>query len=86
MIGLAQIDMLYQIKYSSKYLRVELDYTRNQGDNILKIKFTILIISMVPISSIIGQNPSYPNKTEIWARHLVPAIDTGSKISEKITK
>ena len=50
MEGLAQIDILHQIKYSSQYLQVEVDYIRNQGENILKIKYTILIISMVPIS------------------------------------
>ena len=38
MIGLAQIGMLYQIKYSSQYLQVEVDYTINQGENILKIR------------------------------------------------
>ena len=50
MIGLAQIEILYQIKYSSQNPRVEVDYNRNQGDKRLKIKYTILIISMLPIS------------------------------------
>ena len=33
-IGLAQIDMLYQIKFRSHNQRVEVDDTRNRRDNI----------------------------------------------------
>ena len=36
MIGLDQIEMLYQIKYISQYLQVEVDCTRNQGENTIK--------------------------------------------------
>ena len=32
------MDIMYQIKYISQYLRVKVDYTGNQGENIFKIK------------------------------------------------
>ena len=39
MIGLDQIEMLYQIKYSAQYLQNKLHCTINQGDNRRQIKF-----------------------------------------------
>ena len=83
MIELAQIEMQYQIKYSSQYLRVEVYYTRNQGDKILKIKIYHSYHQWYQWVKLWEKNPSYPNKKGIWARYLVSAIDMSYKIPGK---